>query len=237
MSSMKRFDIPVSVVVPSFNDSAISRKRLRELDSVVRSFARTYEIIVCDDGSSDNNWKELHAAARNNHQIKLFRHSQNMGIAATIRELYSKAQNPFIVLFSLDLEWEIQDVRRLLSALVSYDIVVGQRLHKAYPLHRQLISFFHNLLNRLLFGINTYDAQSIKAFRRDLLDTIPIISQSVFYEAERIIRAKRMGYRISAIPISHNTSEKLNRSGFRYKLIHAALEDTITLWLHLTFYE
>ncbi len=234
---MKKPDIPVSVVVPSYNDAAIAQKRIGELTGVMDAYGARYEIVICDDGSVDGNWKELQSAARKNQNIRLLHHTKNEGIAATVRQLYSEARYPYVALFSLDLEWEPADVPELLSKLSGCDIVVGQRHHKAYPVHRHVISFFHNAFNRLLFGVNTYDAQSIKAFRRELLDTIPITSQSVYYEAERIIRAKRLGYRVRTCAVHHNASAKLDKSGFRFKLVSAAVIDMMYLWFRLTFYE
>ena len=77
----------------------------------------------------------------------------------------------------------------------------------------------------MLLGVPTYDAGSIKALKRELLEKIPIVSTGVFDEAERIIRATKMGYVIGSIPIRHLPTRKKKRAIPRTDLMLEALKD------------
>lgn len=228
---------PVSILIPTYNDRTILRDRFAEVYAVVSHAFPQFEILILDDASGDGSWELLQTIAKGKRGVRISRHEKNQGIGGTFGDLYMMAEYPYVVTFSFDSEWEVQDIPRLVRALDTHDLVVGQRHRKAYPVHRQLISWSHNILNKLLFGVDTYDAQSIKAVRRELLHAIPLTSTTVYYEAERIIRAIRMGYRVGTLPISHYGSDKLNRSGWRVKLVSGAFFDMIRLWVRLTFYE
>ena len=105
-----------------------------------------------------------------------------------------------------------------------FDVVVGRRRRKQYSLRRRLISGLFNLLPRLLFGVHTYDAGSIKLFRREVL-SIPLVSRSPFREAERLIRASRFGYRVGAIDVEHHDRRGGRASRARWGLVVQSLRD------------
>lgn len=227
----------VSVLIPCFNDQTVLPQRFPALHDVVSRAFKQYEIIILEDASTDDSWQVLQHLAHSRKGVRLMRHNTNEGIAKTFADLYAAAKNPYVVTFSFDVEWEIHDIPLLIAALDDSDLVVGQRKMKAYPWHRHVISWTHNTLNRILFGVDTFDAQSIKAMRREIITDIPLSSKTVYYEAERIIRAIRLGYRVRSVPIRHYASEKLQHSGWRLKLVSGALLDMIALWFRFTFYE
>ncbi len=227
----------VSVLIPCYNDQSVLPKRFAELYAVVSQAFPQFEIVILDDRSADDSWRVLQLLAKSKKGVRLLRHDENMGIAKTFSDLYAAAKHPYVVTFSFDVEWEIKDIPLLIAALKDSDLVVGQRKLKAYPWHRHVISWSHNMLNRVLFGVDTFDAQSIKAMRREIITDIPLSSQTVYYEAERVIRAIRLGYRVRSLPIRHYASEKLQHSGWRVRLVGGAFLDMIALWFRITFYE
>ena len=104
------------------------------------------------------------------------------------------------------------------EAADQFDIVVGCRRVKNYTLWRWIVSGSFNFFPRILFGVRTYDAGSIKLFRADVL-RIRLISTSPFREAERIIRASRRGYRIGAVDVEHHERRRGQATGARLPLV------------------
>ena len=86
-----------------------------------------------------------------------------------------------------------------------------------------------NLLPRILFGVRTFDAGSIKLFRADVL-RIPLISGSPFREAERIIRANRRGYRVGAVDVEHHERCLGQATGARLPLVVLSVVDLVRCW-------
>ena len=214
-----------SIVSPIYNDMNTLSRVLPVLLSRVKSLQKQFEIVLLDDGSRDGSREWIAEYAKKFPTIVVRYHDTNQGVAKTYRELYALARGEYVVLFSLDGEWDPEDAVRLLTKCIKngYDIVVGVRTKKQYSLWRMIVSFLYNQLNRMLFGVNTHDAGSIKVFRKHVL-TLPIISRGVFDEAERLIRASRAGFRIGSLAISHAKTVKRHR-GIRFMHVIEAMTD------------
>ncbi len=110
-----------------------------------------------------------------------------------------------------------------------YDLLVGKRVRKHYTPFRAAISRAFNLLPWLLFGVATHDAGSIKLVRRELLQ-IPLASRGPFREAERIIRARRRGYRIGMVIVENQPRRTGKASGWCWGLVGQAVLDLLRCW-------
>jgi glycosyltransferase involved in cell wall biosynthesis len=224
----------VSLLIPVHENATTVPGQLERLLKNVSSLTRYFEMIIIDDASTDGTTDKLKAFAKGRRHVRLITQTQNRGTAATLRRIYSLARNDYMLLFSIDEEWDPDDITVLLTTLdCGFDIVVGRRRKKAYRWQRLTVSTVHNLLNWMLFGVRTYDAQSIKAFRRVLYQRVPIISQGVFEEAERIIRAKRLGYRVGVVDVAHRRTKKLKNSTPNWPMIGVATCDMVRLWCAL----
>lgn len=229
----------VSIVAPTYNEAGIAAKILAKLYLLADTHISRFEIVVVDDGSSDSNLSELKAVAKGKGRIRIIPQMPNQGIAVTIRRLYHEAKYEWAILFSLDGEWDPADVIRFYERLCigDTDMIIGKRREKHYTPGRKLFSWLYNQMVSLLFGVQTYDAGSIKAMHTNIVQKVPIISVGVFDEAERIIRASRMGYRICAIPIHHLQTQKPPRVIPRPVLLTQAIKDLFRVWMSLNFWE
>lgn len=224
----------VSLVSPVYNDIHSMPRVLPHIEKLLaRSFAR-FEILLIDDGSSDGSRQWIAAYSKGKKHIRVYYHRKNLGIARTYRELYAKSKNDVIVLFSLDGEWDPRDAIGMAKMLRDrqYDAIVGVRTHKSYTLWRTIVSSLYNSLTQILFGVATRDAGSIKALRREVTATIPVISYGVFDEAERLIRAKKAGYRIGFMDVHHARTIK-KRRGIRISHVLMACIDSVRVFVDL----
>lgn len=224
----------VSVVSPIYNDRKTAPLVLPSLEKLLtESHFTNWEIVLIDDGSTDGSREWLRDYVKGKKHIRLFFHEHNQGIAKTCRDLYAHAKNDIVVSFSSDGEWDPKDVIALATSLSEkqFDIVVGVRKRKSYSAWRLIVSTLYNKVTKLFFGVDTYDAGSNKAMRKNVIESIPIISTGVFDEAERLIRAKRMGYTIGFIYIGHNPVQKIRR-GIRLTHVVGAVRDMVSVWVN-----
>lgn len=205
-------DEAISVVTPAYNDAQTIIPILTSLEKSLRATKRDYEIVVLDDESHDGTVEILRGWPKSR-RFRVYFHKKNQGMAKTFRELNTLAKNPIVVQFSLDGEWDPTDVMRLVTTLEkgSFDMVIGVRHRQNYGWARKFISLSYKFLTRFFFGVETYDAGSIKATKLSLLREIPLVSVGIFEEAERIIRAIRLGYRIGTIPVRYQPARKAYR--------------------------
>lgn len=164
-----------------------------------------HEILVVDDGSSDRTWEIIDELARNDERVRVFRHSENRGLAAAQRTLIGNANGKYIFHIGADREWRMAEMIPMLAALEGggYDICIGVRRKKKYTLSRRIASAGFNWSVALLWGEHFGDLGSIKLARASLWKRIPIRSGSAFVNAERVLIARRNGARIVKVPVDH----------------------------------
>ncbi len=223
--------IRVSLVIPVYNNEKTIVRQIDILEKILNSLCRQYEIIISDDKSFDDTAKLMQIHYGGKQRIRLIFNKTNMGIAQNIRQLYTFAKYEYVTLFSVDGGWKPQDVKRLLMHIytTNADFVIGLRNKQKYNFYRRLISFFYNFLPYALYGIRTIDAGSIKVFKRFLFHNTQFISTSVFFEAEMIMRTKKMGYKVLSIPISFTTNRKRVGEGAKLSLIFQSIKDIVRL--------
>lgn len=221
----------VSLIIPLFNNAGTLSRQLVKCQTILSECCRKYEIIVCDDASNDTSRKLLQKYFKNRKEYRLIFHKKNMGISKTIRELYIKAKYEYILNYSVDGDWDPNDIKKLI--LIAHrersDIVIGVRRTKVYSPWRRCISYWYNFLPVLLFGVHTHDAGSIKIIRKQIFQRLRLQSSSVFFEAEIIIRAVKLGYRIQTCSIHHKRTKGDLGAGGTVSLVLRSFYDLLRL--------
>lgn len=234
-TQIPKFPYSVSLAIPLYNNRHTFEAPLKECKEILSKYASKYEIIICDDSSTDGSTDVLKKLAAKDTSLRLFVHLKNEGIAPTIKFLYQKARKEIIVLFSLDGDWNPHDIKNLLLAISEKDadIVIGKRNKTDYTYYRRLISHFYNSLSYLLFGVRTVDAGSIKAFKRAVFISAKPKANSLFFEAEMIIKAVQKGSKMVSIPVMYKKRQKISGSAGNWKNVVNSFLDLLKLRLSI----
>jgi glycosyltransferase involved in cell wall biosynthesis len=223
----------VSLVIPVYNNANTAVEQINICLKVLKSITNDFEILISDDASQDDTVNLLKKAFLKDKRVTIAQHKSNQGIAKNVYGLYKKAKKEYIVLFSVDGDWEPQDIKNML--LVAWknnaDIVIGHRKIKNYTMKRKIISSAFNRLPKILFGIETYDAGSIKVIKKQLFNKTALRATSVFFEAELIIKASKNGAKVMTCPITFRKKDKTSGSGGNLKLVMASVRDMIVIYL------
>ena len=235
MTISPKNNINASLVIPVFNNEDTLVEQIKECEEIVSRICSDYEIIICDDKSRDNSANLIRKHFQNKSHFNIVFHSKNKGIAKTIRELYSKAKFDYIVLFSVDGSWDPKDIEKLLLKAIESksDMVIGKRNKSQYSMYRKIISFFYNTLPIIFFGVKTTDAGSIKIMKKKVFDSTKLVSKSVFFEAEIIIKAKKNGKIIESVPIHFKKHKNKKGNGGKINLVASSLKDILVLRLKI----
>lgn len=223
----------VSVCLPAYNEQASIGEVLDEADRLLRNGRIEYEILVCDDGSRDATAAIIAAASQRIPGLRVLTNPSNMGIHYTFERLYRSATKDFVFLNSTDRQWPTQCLFDLLALADRHDIIVARRKNKHYGAARAAVSLGFNLLPRLAFGVETYDAGAVKLVRREIIERFGLVARSPFSEAERMIRAAGAGYRITAVDVETHPRTAGASSGASPRIVALALRDAAKLWLEL----
>lgn len=221
----------ISLVIPAYNEAATIERTMRRSLAVLRDCTADYEFIGLDDGSQDGTFEIMkRIAAEDSKHARVLRHRSNRGIARTFEELYSLATKDFVFLISGDGQFPPEALRQCMPLLTRCDIVVCRRQLKHYTRYRLAISGLYRWLPWMLFGIDLVDPGSIKCVRREIFTAIPVRSQSVFVEAERLLRAVRRGYRFTFVDIDSSPRTGGKATGGRMLLALHAFLDLVRCW-------
>lgn len=199
----------VSVVIPCYNESATI---VRLVDAVIAAPAPPErELIVVDDASTDGTRDLLEGELRSRiHRLVV--HPRNMGKGAAVRSGIAAATGDIVIIQDADLEYDPQEYPRLLDPILRgvADAVYGSRFVGSGP-HRVLY-FWHRVGNALLTllsnaftNLNLTDMETgFKAFRREVIQAIPLHENGFGFEPEITARLAQLGCRVFEVGISYH---------------------------------
>lgn len=233
MSEGKVADINVSVCFPAYNEEATIAQVIEEAHELLSKSGLSFEILVCNDGSVDRTGTIIQDLAKHIPRLRVLDHPQNLGISRTFEHLYAEAVGDFIFLNSTDRQWETGILFQMIPLTKDWDVIVASRINKHYGKIRRFVSWCFNLIPRLLFGVNTYDAGAVKLMRREIIHRFKLKSHSPFTEAERLIRAARAGYRITEYSVEINDRKTGRSHGVSLRVVLEAVADVVRVWWSL----
>jgi glycosyltransferase involved in cell wall biosynthesis len=231
----------VSICAPAYNEEgaidAFVDDCFDALEGKGAAFALDYEVIVVDDGSRDRTYERLLARAASWPRLRVLRHPENRGIPAAWRTIYGASTKPYVFLIGSDGQWRCADLWPMLEAQRrGADVVVGVRQNKSriYTPFRRVISRGYRLATRLLFGVDLRDPGSLKLAPREVFVT-ELVSDSVFADAERLLRAVRSGMTIDFVPCHFEPRRTGVATGARRDVVARAARDLVRTFAALRF--
>jgi len=202
--------IKLSVIIPCYNEEKTLEKCIERILNLSVEFLNL-EIIIIDDCSTDGSLSIARDIANKDSRITVMEHNKNQGKGAALQTGFKKATGDFIAIQDADLEYNPQDILRLLEPLVNNeaDVVFGSRFLPHGP-HRVLY-FWHSLGNRFLTlisnmftNLNLTDMEvGYKVFRREVLQNISLEEKRFGFEPEITAKVARLGCRIYEVGISY----------------------------------
>lgn len=217
----------ISLLIPAYHERLTIEALMERSLAVLRECTDDSELIVLDDASTDDTFAIMQRVQQRHPAVVIRRHEKNAGIASTFEELYRLASKEFVFLISGDGQFPPETLRQCMPLLEAHDIVICRRVTKHYTPYRHFVSWAYRWMPRVLFGVDLIDPGSVKVVRRAIYQHVPVQSTSVFVEAERIIRAIRMGYRITSIDMESVPRVGGVASGARLAVAVAALRDLV----------
>jgi glycosyltransferase involved in cell wall biosynthesis len=207
----------VSVIVPVYNEEKTIGTVLGDITKIMKTLNMPYEIIVVNDGSTDNT---TFIAAQ--HNVTLLSYRQNRGKGYALRKAMQLTQSEIIVTIDSDGEHEPKDIPNLLTPILKgADIVSGSRFMnnqgQVTTRLNEIGNFFFNTCILLLTGKRITDSQTgFRAIKRDVLNKLNLQSDGYEIETEITVKGMANGFIYEELPIS---CERRQYSASKLKII------------------
>lgn len=222
----------VSFFCPAYNDEGNLPKLIPSVHRFLKKYAEIFEIKIIHDGSPDNTGAVAEELSKMFPEVVVVHHQKNMGYSATLQEGFESAKYDYVMYTDGDNQYDVFDMEPHIDLLENNDVLTGYATEKAVSFYRKFQSFVHNMLINILFFTYFRDINcALKIFKKSVLDDIDIKSSpyGAFIDAEMILKAKKLGYRIAQFPVTHYERESGIASGSNPKVILNTIKDLLKL--------
>jgi len=222
--------VSVSIFFPCYNEQENVARVTEQAVAVAENLRGDYEIIIIDDGSTDDTGRIADGIAATHDRVRVVHHERNQGYGAALQSGFKAATKEFVFYTDGDGQFDIGELPGLLPLMQEYDIVSGYRLNRQDGLVRVLGGWVWTRLNCLVFSLNVRDMDcAFKLYKRAIFDTIKMESTGALIDTEILARAAKKGYRITQKGVHHFPRTTGRQTGASPKVVLRALRELLRL--------
>ena len=227
----------VSVFFPAYNEEGNIERVVRRAVEVAGGLFEDFEIIIVNDGSTDQTGEIADGLSVENPRIRVIHHPQNLGYGGALKSGLYHARCDWICYTDADGQFDFSEITRFLPHTQKADLIIGYRQGRSDTLARTVNSKLWGLLVFLLFGLRVKDrACGFKLIKKKVLKTIPKLeSDGAVTEDELLVKAKKAGFKFAEVGVSHHPRRAGKQTGANPKVILTAFREIFKLWRRLTF--
>jgi glycosyltransferase involved in cell wall biosynthesis len=224
--------VDVSVLVPA-KDEAENLPLFMEQAAAAFAGAGDvgFEVVVVDDGSTDDTPRVLAELAERYAFLRVARHRSQRGIADALRTGYLHARGRILVFYPADLQFKPEDIPRLVAPILAdqADMVTGFKQGKY---EKAFVSGIYNRLSRSLFQVPVKDLNSVKAYRREVMDGLPVRPD---WHRYMVVLAAAQGFVVTEIPVPLYPRHAGKSKFASWRRIPVGVLDMLAVWFELRF--
>ena len=221
-----------AILIPAFDEAANMSDLFSELAQTFRSHEIDGEVIVVDDGSGDGTLEAAReaASAAGLERVQLLRHRTNRGKTSAIVTGARATDADVLVLFDADLQHSTDEIPRFLAELdTGLDVVTGCKVGKY---DKRIVSGIYNRLAGRLFDVPVRDMNSMKAFRREVLEDLQLRED---WHRYLVVLAHAKGWKIGEIDIELLPRRHGESKYGGHGRIVVGMLDLVAVWFQLAF--
>lgn len=211
-------DIFLSIIIPTYNEEKVIVNTLTKIVEFLNKEDYFWEIIVSDDGSTDNTVQSVEKFP-----VKVVLSKRNKGKGFALRKAFAVAKGEWQLFLDADYSTKIEELRVFLGYIDEYDIIIGSRaikgsiIEQKQPLYKVLVGKLGNKIIKIVLVRQINDTQcGFKMFNKKAAKLLASTTIDGWgFDFELLFLAQKLGYKIKELPIVWN-----NNSISRVKTVH-----------------
>ena len=227
----------LTVLMPAWNEQENLAANVPLLMAKLDDLAVDYELLIVDDGSTDQTPRLADELAARNPRARVVHHGRNQGIGRALYTGFQHACGRLTLFIPADLALELDEIEKYLNVAGETRVVVGLRSdRRGTSAARRLVSWANIALVRTLFCMPVHQFQYICLWPTRLLSGISIdYPDSAFLQAEVLIKARDLGYDFAEVDIQYMPRARGRASGARTRLVLRSARDMLHFWVRWLF--
>ncbi len=228
----------LSVFLPCYNEEENIENTALGVRKTLEEVAKEWELLIINDGSTDKSEEIAKKLNRSDPRIKVITHSKNQGYGATLSTGFGSCRHPWISFIDSDGQFDFGEIKNFLQKQqeTNADLVIGYYKKRRVSFLKIVTSKIWEYTVFALFGLKVHDIDcGFKLISKKVIDKItPFESKrGAFISSELLIKAKKAGFKISQIPVTHYPRTKGTGTGRNLNVIIRSFADLLTLWRKL----
>ena len=192
----------VTLLILAYNEEENIGDTIRNCNSACKSLFDDYELLVCDDASSDSTGRIADRLAKSNRHVDVFHNKRKMGVGYNIRKGIHLAKKDYFMWVPGDNEVRLESIRKMLRHTGDADLVISYIGNpKVRPLYRQVISKSFTKTMNLLFGLRLGHFLGMTLCKTSLIKKLKLTTNSSCVMAEVILKLIKTGHTYRQVPI------------------------------------
>ncbi|MBI5104417.1 MAG: glycosyltransferase family 2 protein [Solirubrobacterales bacterium] len=220
----------LTIVLPCFNEAENVADAIRYATQAAERCSIDHEIVVVDDGSSDDTSTIAATFVERDRHVRLIVHPQNLGYGDALRSGIAAASMPWVLLTDADLQFDLREIEDFLPYTQRADLILGWRILRQDPLHRRVNAAAWNWLVRRSFHLRVRDIDcAFKLIRRDLLQSCQLSATGAMISTELLVKCRAAGGRMEEVGVHHRARVAGEQSGANPRVVARAFRELATL--------
>jgi glycosyltransferase involved in cell wall biosynthesis len=223
----------LSVFFPAYNDGGTIASLVITAVKVAPTLTPDYEVIVVNDGSSDDTARIVDELATiYPDHVRVVHHPTNRGYGGALRTGFAAATKDFIFYTDGDAQYDPAEMTVLWNSMTdAVDWVNGWKISRADPLHRIIIGRVYHHMVKLLFGLKVRDVDcDFRLMRRRIFDVVRLEKDSGVICLEMMKKFQDAGFRVAETPVHHYHRAHGHSQFFNFPRILQTAIDVMKLW-------
>ena len=194
----------LTIVLPCLDEAENLADAVGAATDAATRCAVTHEIVVVDDGSSDDTVAVAAGLAARDPRVRLIVHAENRGYGEALRSGIAAAQQPWVLLIDADLQLDVGELAEFLPLAAAADLVVGWRIQPQGPVGGRLRGAMWNRFIRAALDLPVHDVDcAFRLARRELLARLDLRASGALVGAELLAKTRAAGARVAEVPVHH----------------------------------